>query len=603
MTTPQISNFSNLDFDASKAELIAFLQTQTEYQDVNFEGSGIQLLVNALTYTYNQLSQYANMSISECFLDSAQLRSSVVSRAKEMNYIPQTPHSANATLQISLVLGPSNTGFTNIYIPAYTNFAATFNGSNFSFVTLQRYQMLEALDINGNTLNPGTYLATIQVYEGVLTTETFTIQSGLLPAPRYRLSNTQLDSDTLVVTTLPNVNSSNATSWSPAGNIVNVGPTSTVFWLQENSDGYWEIYFGDNSIGMAPTVGSVLNVQYLFTHNVAANGINQFVLTDNITQQNTSSAPVTYPATAFTVSVVSVAANGSAVEATESVRTNAPLFWKAQNRTVTVPDYIAILQSQYGYIQTLSVWGGESNTPPEYGRVFISIKPVYGLTLSPATKQSILTNLQTNYSILGITPMIVDPNYTFVNVTTNVTYNKALTTLSDGELSNNIQQSIQTFFTSTASSFNSAFYFSKFVAAIDATDPSILGNETTLQVFKTFVPLPNQISAYSFNFANQLQPGSISTNAYTSTANQIVQLKDDSLGNLNVYVNNVLFRSAVGTVNYTTGVININNFAFAVNPNTTLSLFATPTNEDIFVIQNNLISLNLATVVLNPLTA
>jgi hypothetical protein len=593
MTTPVINtrDFSKLDFSDQRQKLVDFLSTQTEFQDFNFNGPAISILIDALTYTNLQLSTYANFSLSEVFLDSAQIRGSVVSRAKELGYTPRSVSAAYAELRLTVVLGSANTGITNFYIPAWSKFAANVNNQAFTFMTTNRYQLLEERDSNNIVINPGTYVADVVVYEGLLTQQSFLYTSDTLQQ-LFTFTNQMIDTRFMTVTTTEANNSTNILTWVQSPNIVKVGPTDQVYFIQEGPDGFWQMYFGDNIVGAAPSVNSRIKAQYLATQGAGANGISVFALVDTISYLSPlSSSNVNVPGTAFAVTTVTPSGYGADRESIDSIRDAAPKAYKAQNRAVTVQDYISILQNQYGYIESAAVWGGQDNIPPFYGKVFVSVKPKYGNYLSPLTKVAIENNLSQNYSVVGITPVVVDPDFTFAFITSNVFYNQTMTTLTSGDLNNLVTKTIDDFFTSNVSFFSGVFRYSKLLGAIDDTDPSIQGNDTTVQMAKIFTPTPGVLQEWNFQFYNPIVPGSVITDVFTASSNQGVTLQDDGAGHLNQYVLGVLVATGIGTVNYTTGIINLNSFVFNVPANTTITMRAKPATNDLVTVRNNLIVL------------
>lgn len=575
--------FVELDFHRTRDEIVKYLKSQTEFHDFDFMGSASSVLINALAYTTNQLAVMANMSVSEAFLDSAQLRGPVVSHAKEISYIPRSRSAAYSELMLRLDLGPTKAGFTDLFIPRGTKFSATINGQSFNFVTLDRYQMKDLA-------NNGIYYADIIVHEGILTKQQWRYQAGVVNQI-LKISNKNIDTEYITVKGRETLGSTNITEYFSSDNIVLLDRNSDAFFVQEGVDGFYEIFFGDNVIGREPPPDSIIEAEYLVTKGTEANGISTFAMIDNVSRNPENQAPEVYPGTAFSIVVSQPAGYGSERESIASIKAAAPKIAKAQNRAVTKEDYVSLIQGDFGFIETMSVWGGQDAVPPQYGKVLISIKPRYGDYLSPLTKERIRERILERYAIIGITPEIVDPDFTYIYVNSDVYFRKEETTLSDGELNNLVRQSVERFFTSNVSFFDESFRYSKFVAAIDETDEAIKGNQTTIQMAKIFKPNPGVLSQFKFEFFNALKPGTVNTDVFMSISGQPTQLRDDGVGNIDLYVNGTLLRKQIGTVDYASGVANLARFAFDVPANTTIVFKTMPLNDDLFTVRNNLIVL------------
>lgn len=583
----ELTSFANADFDSIKSDIKVFLASKTEFRDFNFEGSAISVLIDALAYTANYMAVHANMSLTEVFLDSCQLRSSVVSHAKALGYFPRQKSSARTDITVEYVSPTSQTNLSNIVLPEGSRFSSG-DSSSYEFVTIRSYQLLEERDEDGNILTPGTYVASPEIREGqVLTRElTYPNHAGV---PVFSIPDGDVDTDYFrVYVTGPG--DVNPTEYLVATDIVDVDTDTQVFFLQEALDGTIEFYFGDGVIGAKPLAGSVILVKYLTTNGADANGASNFGLLTSLDYGSTTIGPEE-----VTTTTTDRAAYGADKQDIDSIKYTAPKAFAAQNRAVTEGDYQALILREFGFIETLSVWGGETNVPPLYGKVLVSAKPRNGTYLSPAVKQDIMDRVLTKYSVVGIIPQIVDPDYTYVQVLTEVSYERERTFKSEGVLISEISDVISTYFREIVTKFNSVFRFSNLVRKIDEVDTSILGNVTTFKLGKKTTPVPNVQQAFEFKFGNPLVPGSVTSSDIPTLALLDISFKDAD-GQIDLYTEGVLTSQAVGSVDYARGVVTLPSFIFEVPNGTEVSFFAECTNQDVYANQNNLIVLDFSNI-------
>lgn len=588
-------NFTELDFEKTKQNIIDFLSQKTEFQDFNFEGSAMSILLDSLAYATTYMAVHANLSISECFLDSAQLRGSVVSRAKELGYTPRSRSASQATVELTVTHPLGTSGLTDIVLPRGTRFIASADEVTLSFVTTEQVTLLEERDSDNQIVNPGVYKAQITIYEGQFRNESFEFIEDSLNT-RFRLNSKEIDTRFLRVTTKQNESSTSLTNWNRSTDFVTVGPETQVYFLQEGIDGFFEIYFGDNIIGLKPDASNIVEVEYLVTSGTNGNGVGNFALADNIVRNPVDSVSEIFTDEDISIQVVETSRNGSERESIDEIKNAAPKVYKAQRRAVTREDYVAIIQNEFGFVDTISAWGGEDNVPPAFGQVFVSIKPKSGETLSPITKQQVLDILTERYSIIGVIPKLVDPEFTFVRVTTNVAYRKRDTTLLDGEMINRIRSAAQEFFTNNTSFFNGSFRYSRFVRAIDEVDASIDGNETFLKLAKKFRPTPGVRQNIVLDCANEILPNTVRSEGFLNGIQNNTSIRDNGNGRLDFFVNEVITQIGIGEVDYTNGIIQINNFAFDTTPNQEITIITEPKKQDLFTERNNLIVLDSTTV-------
>ena len=473
-------NVTELDYDQIRANLKTFMQNQTELVDYDFEGSALSTLIDVLAYNtfYNAFN--ANVQANELYLDTAQVRNNIVSHAKSLGYLPRSRTSPFADLDVT-VNSPSGTP-SSLTVSRGTKFSSTINNKKFNFVNLE-----------SKTISPvgGVYkFSALRINQGTLKTFTYTVDDSDT-RQKYEIPDTNVDTNSMVVKVFPNAASSNSDIYSLVSNIVNVSGTSEVYFLQEGLDGKYEIYFGDNSFGKKLAAGNVVSIEYLVTDGVEANNATSFALEGNI-QGNTN----------VTLALVNKAAGGAAREDIESIRFNAPLSFLSQNRVVTADDYSTIIKNQYANAETVSVWGGEENDPPEYGKVFVSVKPKNAATLSASEKAFIKDSILKPKNIVSITPELIDPTFLYIKLGVFVKYDPNLTSLTAGELTQKVRQVISDYNDTNLKKFDGVFRHSQLLGEIDNADTSILNSTCNVSIQKRLTPTLNQALKYVVNFDN-----------------------------------------------------------------------------------------------------
>lgn len=579
MTTP--SNFSNADFLSIKEDLKTFLAQTTEFRDFDFEGSAASMLINMLAYTSNYMAIHANMALTEVFMDSAQRRSSVVSRAKEIGYFPRQISAARGQAGVTVEFTPSTSTVSTMTIKEGSVFSSKRQGdTSYEFITVK--------DTNLALVSGNKYYGTVDVYEGKILSRKFTYPANT-NVPKFTLPDKDIETDYFKV----RVKEPGDSVFAPyirETNSVNTLSDSKVFFLQEGPNEAIEMYFGDGLIGYKPAIGSEIIVEYLVTKGQEANGVNSFLLESSPITSLSAGGTETVPLSQVLTETLEKSAYGAPKQDIESVRFTAPKAWAAQNRAVTVDDYQALLLREFGFIDTITVWGGETNDPPQYGKVLISVKPRDGTRLSPAVKQSMKENVLDRYSIVGIIPEIVDPDYTFVDVTTLVSYDKEKTFDIEPKIVGEISNAVSGYFSDVVTKFNSTFRFSSLVAAIDDSNPAILGNNTSYTLIKGFQPIPNQLKKYTIKFFNPITPGSFYSEPVVSSTGAVLTLIGRENGRIDALLNGNVSSTGIGTINHTKGEIEI-NYRFDVPVNTTVNCVVKCANQDILAKQNNLITL------------
>ena len=430
------SRITELDYDSIKENLKTFLKSQSEFDSYNFEGSGLTVLMNLLAYNTHYNAYLANMVHNEAFLDSAVKRSSVVSRAKMLSYLPRSSRAAKAVVNLISVNPPGSPTF--LTLDRNTRFTGSVNGTDFSFV-----------NIDAVTITPlnGVYrFNNVTLVEGYPYTNTFTVVN---PGPheKFELPNDNIDTTTIRVTVQNSSSDSTTTVYTLAEDITTIGADSAVYYIEENYKGKYEIFFGDGILGKKLSAGNIIRVEYIITNGPAANiasNINQtFSLTTNAPQLGIVS-----------ITTVQNSTGGAEPEGINDIKFNAPRSFIAQGRAVTSNDYTALLQSLGGNIESVTSWGGESSTPPQYGKVFISLKPFDGYQITNTQKETIKREILQKRNIVSIIPEFVDPDYIYVTISTNVRYNTKNTTKSSSQIEILVREAVRQYFSQELQKFD-----------------------------------------------------------------------------------------------------------------------------------------------------
>lgn len=559
-------NFSELDFNEIRESIVEYLRQQSEFQDIDFEGSAISYLVDALAYSQTYMAYHANMAVSETFLQSARLRANVVGKAKELGYIPHSRTAAKSEMKVTYTYDnhDENNPRTDFLIPRGTQFNSDIDKT---FVTLEDYYLSHVVGTN-------TYVANIEVYEGQLYDIAHTLNSGG-PQEKIQLPSENIDLSSMKVSLRGIVG-----VWSQYDSIRNISGTSAVYFVQEGPTGEYELYFGDDVLGKNPGAGQIIDISYLVTSGPEGNSATTYELNATPSSFGTDGS--------FSFSDISRSRMGAEREDIEAIRHSAPLMYQTQGRGVTQEDYYALLKNEFGYIEALNVWGGEENDPPFYGRVYIAIKPKTGDFLSSITKSQIEDRIKQKFSVMAITPRVVDADYLFVKPKSTVVYEPSRSTQTKGQIAGEIKQNVKNFFESNVAQFDDVLRYSKMVNIIDETNESIRGNRTELTLIKKVRPTPNQLIAYEMPFFNELEPGSIQSVPFDYDG-KTISFKDDGSGGITLFINGKSVRSRVGRVDYKTGKVTLTRYVFRNSYGFEFSMTAKPVNLDIYSKRNTLI--------------
>jgi hypothetical protein len=583
---------NELDFAAIKEQFIAFLRNQTQFKDYNFTGSNMNVLLDVLSYNTYMNNFYTNMAINEMFLDSAVLKNSVVSHAKELNYLPRSRTSARAVVNLSIV--DSTPSLQTITIPRFAEFITTYQGTTYTFLTSQSYV---ARRTSGNT-----FVATnVEIFEGEILTNFekdgfFLDEQNFL---RCNLTNDNIDTSTIEVF-VDDEATEGQNQFFYTADIFGVTPTSKVFYLDPYFDDRYSIYFGRNIYGEQPNPDIDIKVQYRVCSGAEPNGANRFA---------TSFRP------SVTVTTVEAASGGAERESIDSIKFFAPKSIQIQERAVTASDYSILLRQRFPEIQSVSVYGGDELDPPQYGRVAITVNLQGDGILSDTSKNEYIRYLS-DKSPLTIEPIFVDPEFLYVETIVDVTYSKKFTTKSTQELEALIRSAIISYNLTSLDDFGETLRSSRLTAVIDDIDDGILSNALCVNPIIEYAPVLNLTLNPKFKFETQLikpypyrassgfsdfKPSIVSTTfAFRGV---LARLQDDGAGNMQVVsagsVNVEVLNPSIGTVNYTTGEVALVNFAVESFTGNAIKIYAASTSPDVKAPKSRILTIRDEDIVVN----
>lgn len=590
---------TELDFDSIKNNLKTYLKGQSQFTDYDFEGSGMNILLDTLAYNTHYNAFLANMLANEMFLDTAQKRNSVTSHAKALGYTPTSKTAPIAYVKVQV--NDANT--TSITMPEGYAFTSTINGVSYQFV-----------NITDRTIqsNTGLYVfgpdAGIPVYEGTWTTTRFTVDLADADQ-RFIIPNDGVDISTLQVQVQNSVSDSTTNTYTKSDSLVDITETTKAYFIQENVNEQWEVYFGDDVVGKALDDGNIVILKYVVTNGDEANGASSFSASGSISGF-----------TDITTTTMNVASGGAEAENLDSIRANAPFSYAAQNRTVTAKDYAVMVPKLYPNVESISVWGGEYEDPAVYGKVYISIRPKAGNTLTQSTKESIVSLLE-EYNVASVTPVIIDPETIKIIPKISFKFNNTVTTKSKEDLAALITSAVTTYSDDNLEKHEAIFRYSPFVRLIDDVDSSILSNITSIKASKTFLPSLNTEMKYTISFNNGLyhphdghqeksvgstEPAGVLSSSgfkYTGDTNTYYY-EDDGYGVIKAYYISGTAKvykttGSVGTVDYTTGkiILNAENIASVENydgsTQTRIRITIKPNSNDIVPVRNQVLEIDL----------
>ena len=586
---PKRLNVTDLDFDNIKDNLKTFLSQQDQLTDYDFEGSTMSVLLDVLAYNTHYNAVYANVLANEMFLDSADLRNSIVSHAKHVGYTPRSATSPVAFLNVTV---NSATGST-LTATRGTAFTTSVDGVSFSYVVK---------DSTTITPNDGVYtFSNLPVYEGTIVNNKFTVDVSNADQ-RFLIKNNFADTTTLKVTVQNSTSDTTTNTYTLATDLADVTSSSKVYYLEGAEDQQYEVVFGDGVLGASLSTGNIVTLSYLVTNANQSNGASSFSLSGDIGGFSD-----------VTITTATNSANGAQAESPDSIRFNAPRQYASQNRTVTPKDYQSKVKQIYTNAQSVQVWGGEDNTTPSYGRVYISIKPVTGATLTEATKTDIITQLK-DFNVASITPIIEDPEITFLQLSLDVKYDAKTTTRSTDSIKALVNSAITKFNTDNLQQFDTVFRHSKFIETINKVDTAILSNITTVKMHKSFTATTTSATTYTISYNNAFYNPHSGHNASAGgvltssgfkingdTTNEYF-LDEDGAGNVRLYYlvgqTRTYTNNNIGTIDYTNGTITLNSLFITEVSNvdgatsTTVRLTIIPNSVDIKPVRNQVLELD-----------
>ncbi len=571
-------NISELDFGKIKENLTGFLTSQAEFVGYNFKGSSFDVLLDVLSYNTHYNAYYANMIANEMFLDSATLRDSVVARAKHLGYLPRSTKGSKAS--VTLTITPTDSPAA-ISIPKNTQFQGEVSGVSYIWCT----QNSHSVNINAN----GVYtVAGVSLTQGIPSTFRYTANTGDIDQ-KFILPNANTDTDTLTVTVQVSASDTDSTVYTIANDITTINSSSTIYFLEEVDSGRYEIEFGDGVLGKSVSNGNIVILSSLICDANTTNGARSFSVVSEVGGYSNVKVVTT-----------STASGGAEAADVEEIKFNAPKNYEAQNRCVTVFDYITAIKKDYSGADAVVAWGGEDSDPPVYGKVYIAIKPTSGAVLTEAAKTLVKNTILKKRNVVGISPEIVDPDYMYLKVSSTVKYDSGMTTNSASVLKSTVTTSVTDF---------GATKYSNLIKAIDEAEVSIKSNQTSIVIKRYLYPLLGSSAAYTLPFSNQIyHPDNMFWGAVTSSE---FSYKDsvntlwtgcklqDANGALQVYrpsgEERIVVNNNVGTITYLTGKLELKSFnPIAIGSETTgnttsMEVFITPASSDILPLREQII--------------
>ena len=583
-------NITDLDFDDISKNLKNYLKGQSTLKDYDFEGSNISLLIDLLAYSSHVSAFNANMVASELFLDTAQIRKNVVSRAKEIGYTPTSATASSATIDLQvnnpLIGGETPTSLT---LNRGHKFKTVYDGFNYPYVLLESQTI--------TPLNGVFKFENLEIYQGTMNSDIFAY-NGQIQNQRFPLTEELVDTSSITVTVQSTGGSSSA--WSQSTDISSVNSNSTVWYVQENDQGLFEVYFGDGVVSAEPLDGDTITISYLVTNENHTDGSSSFTMTDSVGGN-----------TDVTLITKTNSSGGKDKESIDSIKFAASKFYTSQNRLVTVDDYKSKLQTLYPGADSISVWGGEDNDPPQYGKIFIAIKPSQTVNKLTSSEKTLLKQKLKTLNMLTVRPELIDADVIDIIVNTNFKYNPKATTKTVSELETLVRAAIITHDSTYLSGFDGIFRHSVLAKDIDSAESSILSNITTVKLRKTISPTFNQSKGYTIDFGsgnpfynphsghNKAGGGILETSGFlVSGFTDTFYFDDDGDGNLRRYSitgsTRVYADNQAGTVDYSNGKITTTgiNILSTVNTDDTIHFTVKPNSNDSVAFRSNLLDIN-----------
>ena len=548
---------ANLDFEDIKSSIKEYLRSTSDFTDYDFEGSAFATLIDVLAYNTYYTAFNTNMVANELFLSSATLRDNVVSIAKQLGYRPKSITSPVAYVTFSVDYGTTTTD-TELLLKAGTGFVTSYDNTLYQYVAVK--------DVKAQVVNNVATFTNVPVREGSYITNTSIVNTAL-KSQRYVIDNPGVDTNTITVKVYENVNSTVFEEFLLIDNILNATPTSKIFHLEEIEDERYELVFGDGVIGRALQNAEKVEISYLITNGPASNGVKSFSFNGRV--ENADGVSPASPTVTIDASATVASAGGENIETLDKIKYTAPRAYAAQNRAVTSNDYDALIRNIYPAVSDTIIFGGEDQDPPQYGRVYIAIKPEDAAYLTSVTKAEIKRELK-KYSVASVIPELIDPSILYVELGSKIFYDRSKTSDKPAQIQSKVIGAIQSYIDgSDTEKFNGKFRYSKAIAVIDNTDVSINSNLTSVTMRKDFIPILNSTTFYEICYQNAFldddDPVVSSTGfVVTEYPNYTVYL-EDRLGKIVLYRidsatgQKVVLNDFVGTVDYEKGEIKMND--------------------------------------------
>ena len=603
-----LANFANLDFDQVKTTLIEYIQSSSDFTDYNFEGSNLSSIIDLLAYNTYITSYNANMVANEVFIDSATLRENVVSLARNIGYVPRSRKAARATVSFYVDTTNINPAPASLTLKAgpVAGTSGTFGNNSYIFSILE--------DITVPVVDGTASFNDIKVYQGTLLNSSYTYSSQD-PNQKFIIPNSGVDTELISVTVRPNEQSTISHKYSLQDSLFNIDSTSRVYYIQEIEDERYQIFFGDGIFGRALEDGNFITINYITTAGDGGNGVSSFSFNGRITYtRNAADYTVTSGISLLTTGLIS--SGGEMIESVDSIKKYAPRIYASQNRALTANDYEALIPSKiYPETESISVFGGEDLVPPQYGKVFISIKPRTGDFLPNLTKEDIKMKLK-KYAVAGIVPEILDLKYLFIEVDSKVYYNTNQAP-SAAYVSTIVQNNANKYAESVEmNKYGAKFKYSKFLKVIDDSSAAVTSNITIVRMRRDLRVALNTWAEYSIGFGNEFFIRSMSGYNIKSSAFRIAGLSQDvymsdipntnrTTGSIFLFtVPNIssqtptIVRRNIGIINYISGVITLSPIniqsAMMKKGQPTIEIGVSPASNDVIGLQDLYLQLDIS---------
>ena len=580
---------TDLEFDSIKSNLKTYLKSQTTFQDYDFEGSGMDVLMDILAYNTHYMGYYANMVANEMFMDSASLRESVVSHAKHLNVIPNSVTAPTAYLDMTFTPSGSPVSIT---IAKDTKFTTSISAVSYTFTTTKATTIIPA---------SGVYsVSDLSIKEGKILNKKYTVDLADTNQ-RFIIPNANVDTSTIIINVQNSDSDSTTVTWTD-GNSLDVTTITSyqkVYFLQEVENGKYELIFGDGAVGKQLEDGNVIFIEYLVTGGVTANKASTFTAVGSVAGLTSAN---------YTLTVASASSGGAGAESINSLKNNAPKLYQAQKRATTKDDYKSILLAERSDIESITVFGGEDASPAVYGKVYIAVKPTGNESYSGTTKDVLKDNILKKTNVVTVQPEIIDPIYYYLLVTTTVNYDPVTLLTNEDTLKSAIDTSISDYFTTDLQKFDQKFRYSVLTKKIDNTNSAIRNSKTSIKYQMRIVPVTlATTSTYTMEFNNTITKGTVTTTSFTQSDGNTYSLIDDSAGIIKVVRTTagvvdsptVYFTIAdgsqnQGTIDYDTGKVVLNNFnPYTISDGTTnIKFTVTPgiNNQDITPLREQILT-------------